>query len=540
MKIGFALTLRSETTHNLRSAASALCVLCVALVTLGAAPLLSAQDWPSFGQNESNTSTNASSITVGNVHLLKTKWVFTTGGDVRARAAVVHSVVYFPDWAGNLYAVNANNGALKWSHQLSDYGLPANTVSRATPTIVGNVEYVVTQQGAWLLAIKASTGALEWKTQLESVDPFAIISTAPTVSNGVIYTGVASTQEGAAAEVEGFVCCTSRGSVVAVNAATGAIIWKTYTLPATGYSGAGVWGSSPVIDTGRNTVYVGTGNNDTHPTDPAYLTCIGNGGTEAECLPDYDHVDSILALDMTTGVIKWATREVNWGQYGVLDGSDDWNVACFLHIFPNNNCPTAPDGPDYDFASGPNEITYQTNNGPATIIGAGQKSGIYYALDPDTGAELWRKQVGPGSSLGGMEWGSASDGQRIYVSITNYYGIPYSGGRAGSWSALDPATGNILWQTPDPNGSVDLGPVAVANGVVYAPSMAGTPGSQNFVAMDASSGTIRWSASAGSSVIAGATIVKGVVYWGSGYTHLGVPGFTGGLNQFFAFSLNGK
>jgi polyvinyl alcohol dehydrogenase (cytochrome) len=54
-----------------------------------------------------------------------------------------------------------------------------------------------------------------------------------------------------------------------------------------------------------------------------------------------------------------------------------------------------PTGPDYDFGSGPNEITYKTSNGSTTIIGAGQKSGIYYALNPDTDAELWHTQVGP-------------------------------------------------------------------------------------------------------------------------------------------------
>ena len=73
-------------------------------------------------------------------------------------------------------------------------------------------------------------------------------------------------------------------------------------------------------------------------------------------------------------------------------------------------------------------------------------------FDPDTGALLWQTQVGPGSSLGGMEWGSASDGSSIYVAIANLYGIPYAGGNAGSWAALDPATGAILWQVPDPNG----------------------------------------------------------------------------------------
>src|SRR3984893_10283378 len=218
--------------------------------------------------------------------------------------------------------------------------------------------------------------------------------------------------------------------------------------------------------------------------------------------PDHNHADSILALDMDTGAIRWATRLMTWNQPGVTNGSDDWNTACFIPPF--TNCPFPSTGPDYDFGSAPNEITYQSPTGPKTIIGAGQKSGIYYALDPDTGAVLWQTQVGPGSALGGMEWGSATDGKRIYVAIANLYGIPYSAGSAGSWAALDPATGTILWQKADPNGAMDLGPMVVAHGVVYA----------------------------------GATIVNSAVYWGSGYSHLGPLGT--GNKKFYAFKNSGN
>jgi polyvinyl alcohol dehydrogenase (cytochrome) len=163
--------------------------------------------------------------------------------------------------------------------------------------------------------------------------------------------------------------------------------------------------------------------------------------------------------------------------------------------------------------SAPNEITYQTANGPKTIIGAGQKSGIYYALDPDTGTTLWETQVGPGSSLGGMEWGSASDGQRIFVAISNLYGLPYGAGSAGSWSALDPATGAILWQTPDPNKSFDIGPMTVSNGVVYASSMSEKPTAPTMFAMDARTGNILWTYTTGVSVNAGASLDNTTVYW---------------------------
>jgi polyvinyl alcohol dehydrogenase (cytochrome) len=226
---------------------------------------------------------------------------------------------------------------------------------------------------------------------------------------------------------------------------------------------------------------------------------------------------------------------VDWNQAGVTNGSDSWNVDC---EFAGHNCPT-PTGPDYDFGSAPNEITFLTSHGLKTIIGAGQKSGIYYALDPDTGALLWRTQVGPGSALGGMEWGSATDGLRIYVAIANLYGIPSAAGSAGSWAALDPNTGAILWQVADPNGSIDIGPLAVADGVVYASSMAGSATAPTMLALDASNGNTLWSFAAGSSVNAGASISNGTVYWGSGYAHLPLPGFTGN-NKFYAFSINGR
>jgi polyvinyl alcohol dehydrogenase (cytochrome) len=110
---------------------------------------------------------------------------------------------------------------------------------------------------------------------------------------------------------------------------------------------------------------------------------------------------------------------------------------------PGPNCPM-PAGPDYDFAAGPQLLSVGTTD----ILGIGEKSGIYWALNPDNGSVIWNTNVGPGSSLGGIEWGTATDGTRIYAAIANLYGIPYllapSGPYAngGSWAALDPATGH--------------------------------------------------------------------------------------------------
>jgi polyvinyl alcohol dehydrogenase (cytochrome) len=512
--------------------------LAAALVTAGAActqatAQSSGGDWPMFGQNVQNTA-NAVAGSVKDPSQLSVKWVFTTGGDVSARPAVANAVVYVPDWGGNIWAVDAKKGTKVWGHQLSDFGVAAHTNSRTTPAVSDGKVYIGTQEGGWVIAVDAKKGTLVWKTQLEPSDPFAIVTASPVVVRGTVYTGVASTEESAVAF--GAPCCGSRGSVVALDAATGAIKWKTYTVPA-GYVGGGVWGSNLVVDSARGAVFAGTGNNYTHPTDPAYVACIAGGGSAAQCSSPDDHVDSIIALDMNTGKLRWASRQTNWNQPFVVNGTDDWNVACFVPPF--TACPSSP-GPDYDFASAPNLITYTAADGSSrTILGAGQKSGIFYAFDPDTGSTLWRTQVGPGSSLGGMEWGSASDGKRIYVSIANFYGIPTSVGSGGSWSALDPATGQILWQVGEPSGSIALGPVTVSGGAVYVPSMAGTPGAPSMLALDAATGQTLWSFAAGSSVVSGAAIVDGVVYWGSGYAHLGITGYTGN-NKLFAFSAGGR
>ncbi len=494
----------------------------------------SAADWPMFGQNIENTASYPNtSIGVDNVGLLRTRWVFTTGSDVSARAAVVDGVAYFPDWGGNLYAVNAGTGALIWSKNIStDYlsGTPGSTVvSRSSPAIDVDtgVLYIGTREGADLLAIRSSDGSLVWSHKLDD-HPKAIDTGSPVVYNGVVYVGVSSGEEYAASKPS-YPCCSFRGSVVALDASSGQQIWKTYTVPE-GYSGGAVWSSTIVPDSADGLVFATTGNNYSTPTDPNFVTCINDGGSEPDCLSPDDHIDSIIAMKIDDGSIAWSQR---------LADADDWNAACNVS---GANCPT-PTGPDNDFGSGVNLITYQSATGPVTILGAGQKSGIYSAFDPATGRVLWATQIGPDGGFGGIMWGSASDGERIYVAEANSnhqtYALTPSGKTtsSGSWVALDPATGSILWQTADPNGASDQGPLTVANGVVYAPSMAAkTKRTPNMFALDAATGNVLWSFASGGSVIAGAVVVDDTVFWGSGYTHIPTPGNVGNT-KFFAFSV---
>ena len=468
---------------------------------------------------------------------LKLKWVFTTGGDVSATPAVYAGIVYFPDWAGNFYAVNARTGALVWSQTVSTWTGVPNDYARDDPAIGGPYHDALilgdqagklatwtqagglTGAGARVIAVNRLTGALIWSTQVNTF-PSTFITGSPVVYKGVVYVGVASHEEAMAATT-GYPCCSSSGSVVALSAATGAILWQTYMAPTNlGYSGGSVWGSTPVIDAARNSVYVGTGNNFSVPQ--IVETCFANNQNNPSCAASNDYFDSVVALDLTTGQVKWATFASYY---------DVWNVSCSNTPAGTGNCPS-PEGPDYDFGgSGPNML------GP-NVLGIGQKSGIYWALDPEYGNVVWQTQVGPGGLTGGIEWGTAFDGTSIYVPISNKGYVPYAlqpGGalvNGGSWAALNPSSGQVIWQTATPGscspsvpgyqqGCMALGPASVANGVVFVGSMDANPLNPTMFALSATTGEVLWSYIPGSSVVAAPAIASdNSVYWGSGYSRM--------------------
>jgi polyvinyl alcohol dehydrogenase (cytochrome) len=485
--------------------------------------------WRIAGQNLSNTWSQPAEhlISSVNVNNLSPKWVFTTGGDVSATPTVAGNAVYFPDWGGNLFAVKKQSGDLIWSTKISDYNGVAGSISRVSPAVDGNQLIIgdilssnQVHNGANVISVDRQTGALRWITQVES-HPAAIITGSPVVFDGVVYIGVSSNEETLATN-PAYPCCSFRGSVVALDAKTGAILWKTFDMPDNGgqtdqYSGGAVW-QPPAIDPKRGTLFIGTGNNYTVPPD---VDACQNATPTADCTAADDFFDTALALDLKTGQVKWARK---------LQTFDTWTVACLTASGTNPNCPV-PSSPDFDLGgSGPNLI--------GDIVGFGQKSGIFWALNADDGSIVWSTPVGPGASLGGIEWGTATDGQRIYVAIANSNHLPYtlvpSGQQItwGAWSALDVATGKILWQTADPTpGAIDRGSVSVANGVMYAGSNAG-----QMYALEASTGNILWSFESGGTVLDGPSIVNGTVYWGSGYREIQGTG----NNKVFAFSLSGS
>src|SRR6266853_3588591 len=285
--------------------------------------------WRIAGQNLSNTWSQPAehSISPANVKGLAPKWVFTTGGDVSATPTVDGDAVYFPDWGGNLFAVQKDSGHLIWSHKISDYDGIAGAISRVSPAvdhdqlIIGDIiSSDQVHNGANVIAVDRKTGALRWLTQVES-HPAAIITGSPVVLDGLVYIGVSSNEESLATN-PAYPCCSFRGSVVALDAKNGAILWKTFDMPDNGgrtdqYSGGAVW-QPPAIDPKRGTLLIATGNNYTVPSD---VVAFQNATPTANCAAPDDFFDTALALDLKTGQIKWSKR---------LQGFDTWTVACHL------------------------------------------------------------------------------------------------------------------------------------------------------------------------------------------------------------------
>jgi polyvinyl alcohol dehydrogenase (cytochrome) len=481
--------------------------------------------WPVAGQSAANLRSQPEETYLGtsNAASLVAKWVFNTGSDVSATPTVGTTAVFFPDWNGNLYAVDLATGAQLWSHQISEYDNESGSYSRVSPALYDSSLIIgdsvgTSHNGANVISVDQTTGALQWITNVES-HPAAIITGSPVVVGSTIYQGISSIEEGLATSST-YACCTFRGSVVALDAETGAILWQTYTVPdndgrAGKYSGGPIW-QPPAIDTTRNQLYVGTGNNYSVPK--TVESCRLKYPTDNRCDAKDDYFDSALALDLSTGVIQWAEH---------LYGYDAWNLACD-ESGPPPNCPS-PAGPDYDLGgSGPNLV--------GNIVGFGQKSGVYWALDPDTGATVWSLAIGPGGPFGGIQWGTASDGTNIYIASANssYQSYKLLSGQTvtwGYWSAVGASTGEILWQTADPaSGTRDVGALSVANGIVYAESL---DSAGHTYALNSSNGDILWSYASGGSLIDGPSIVSGNLYWGSGYRRM--SGATGN-NKVYDFT----
>src|SRR5262245_12969175 len=378
-------------------------------------------------------------LTAADVPKLKVKWAFGFAGDTSAavQPTIVNGRVFVGSTSGRIYALSLRDGCAYWTFDADQQVRTAIAVGReGTP---GTPVVFFADVAATIYSLDATTGQLRWKKKAED-HPLARVTGTPKFLNGRLYVPLSSLEELAGAEPK-YSCCTFRGSVLALNASTGDQIWRTYTIGETpkpvstnrvgtqlyGPSGAAVW-SSPTIDVARQTIYIGTGDSYSQPAAPTS--------------------DAVMALDLNTGAIKWVSQ---------LTSGDAWNLAC--GGLDSANCP-AGNGPDFDFGSPPMLVTLPS--GERRLI-VGQKSGVVHGLDANTGKVLWSTRIGKGGVLGGVEWGSSTDGRRAYVALSDQTMV--SAGNSGAivigMTKLDPTIGGGLfalnltdgtkaWNTPPP------------------------------------------------------------------------------------------
>ena len=480
-------------------------------------PLDSSTPWPTWGLTLTNTRFQSNAgLTADQVPRLTLKWAlgFPDATSAWSQPVVAGGRVFVGSHNGTVFSLDAKSGCIYWTYS-------AKGAVRSAVVINGSSVYFG-DNSATAYALDAATGKEIWTRQVES-HPYARISGSPAVYEGRLYIGVASFEE-TIGNNPTYKCCTFRGTLNALDAKTGAIVWRTYLVPEPkeqtasngkafwGPSGAGIW-SAPTIDTKRGLIYAGTGNTYT--------------------APQLDTSDAIVAFDLKTGKIKW-TKQVT--------PKDVFMGGCR----PGTNSPSCPEenGPDFDF--GQPAILTKLPNGKDVVI-AGQKSGVGYALDPEKeGAILWQYRAGEGSALGGLEWGSAVDSTKAYFPVSDIIKP-----KPGGLHAVDLATGERVWYAPPPPPKCGTGrgcnaaqtaAITVIPGVVFSGSNDGA-----IRAYSTQDGSILWEydtnrefetlngvpARGASMHSGGPAVAGGMLYVNSGYgDHSGRPG-----NVLLAFGL---
>jgi polyvinyl alcohol dehydrogenase (cytochrome) len=494
--------------------------------TIGFPQRLDGPRWNGWGVDLSNSRLQPAAmagLTQDQVPLLQLKWAFGFPGSSAAIAqpTVVGGLVFVGGADRKVYALDAKTGCVRWA--LATEAVVRAAISFAPLSGTDQFAVFFGDVRANAYAVNATTGALVWKAKVED-HPAARITGAPTLYSGILYVPVSSIEEVTGSPAT-YQCCTFRGSVVALDIATGRQIWKSYTIPETprptkqnamgtqlyGPSGAAVW-SSPTIDVQRQALYVTTGDNYSDPPS--------------------ETSDAIVAFELATGRMLW-----HWQ----ATAKDSFVVSCFGA--DKTNCPESH-GPDHDFGQSP--ILVSLREGQRVLV-VGQKSGVVHALDPDQeGKILWQTRVGKGGALGGIMWGSAADQDHVYVANSDVRFIP--GGdklldpnAGGGLFALDLADGKISMQVPPvPCGSRSRCSPALSAAVTAIPGVVFSGGVSGYLrAYATGDARLLWevdtardyptvngiSAHGGAMDGPGPTVVDGMLYVNSGYAQWGgLPG----------------
>ena len=403
---------------------------------------LTGTQWNGWGADLSNTRYQPAGLTAAQVPNLKLKWAFAFPGTFVSNGPpiVAGGRVFVPSANRTIYSLDQNSGCQYWSFEAEAPVRTAITIAAiqsGRPSAKQRYAAFFGDQRGNAYAFDASTGELLWKTHIDD-QPRARIVGAPVFYDGRLYVPLTDGEEGPQANPK-FECCSGRGALVALDASTGRPVWKTYTIsevaqvtgknaagiPTWGPSGSSIW-SAPTIDPERKLIYAGTGDNF---SDPATKTS-----------------DAVIAFDMNDGKIAWIKQ---------LTEDDVFNLGCNERL--KHGCRAdGTTGPDFDIGASP--MLVKLANGKRVLL-VSQKSGIAHGLDPDRKGEiLWRAQLGHGTALGGIQWGSATDGKNMYAALSDigflFVGTPpkriLDPKAGGGLFALDVASGAKVWEAQPP------------------------------------------------------------------------------------------
>lgn len=479
--------------------------------------------WGLDPENTHALTSEQAGITRDNVGSLKLKWAFglPESSRVRSQPSLAGGSLFIGTPTGQVLALDRETGCMRWSF---DADAEVRTTILVSPWQPGDksanpLAYFADAAGN-AYAVEAASGRLVWKVAADR-QPSARITGSPALHGRALFVPVSSQEESAAANPR-YACCSFRGNIVALDAATGAQIWRSYLVePAarTGTrengtamlspSGVPVW-SAPTVDAKRGQLYIATGNNYSAPAS--------------------DKSNAIVALDLTTGAVRW--------HYQATAG-DAFNAAC---VYPDmaELCPNE-DAPDFDFGAAP--VLAKDADGRELLL-AGQKSGIAYALDPDSGTLVWQNRLGRGGVVGGIHFGIAAASGLLYAPVSDAIDngdqdFPASPGLY----AVDMATGELAWSAPSPDSCTGrkFCNNGLGGGVTATPQIviAGSDDAHLRI-YDAASGKVLWDydtmrtfdtvngvAARGGAITAGTAPLawQGELFVGSGYDYaLKMPG----------------
>jgi polyvinyl alcohol dehydrogenase (cytochrome) len=387
-------------------------------------------------KNHRHLSAAQSGLKTDDFRNLELAWAmgFPKATAMRAQPAIVGNTLFLPIAdASRMFAIDiAGPPCVKWVYQNE---VPLRT-SAAYGELPGSHRKVVVfgDLGANIHMVDATNGKRVWM-QPVGLYPLSITTGTPVLHGDRVYVPISQYEISLGAN-DNHECCKTHGAVTALDARTGAKIWTAHTMEEArpirdrgdgrmiwGPSGAPIW-NSPVIDEKRGVLYVGTG--------------------EATSEPAASTTDAILAIDLKDGSIRWHFQATQ---------NDIFLTGCARN--PQAlNCPKSTVFRDVDFGA---SIILGRRSDGSDILLAGQKAGTLWALDPDRkGKVIWRQDFGEGSPLGGIHWGIASDGERVFAPINRPYGLvdKPAGAQKPGMHAVKVDSGEVLWTfTAEPDCS---------------------------------------------------------------------------------------